>query len=138
MGVSIDTCNVRIIYLLILIIQWFEEDNLHSDVIFFTTSLYIDNGNLEQRGFMLAFLGMFSGYLIYTITPHSAAVRRLTFSPCGSYLATASADCKGMVSCLLTSVKFGYASVKVYIKCFSCSLPSCKTVALRTILFDRM
>lgn len=100
--------------------------------------LYIDNGNLEQRGFMLAFLGMFSGYLIYTITPHSAAVRGLTFSPCGNYLATASADCKGMVSCLLTSVKFGYASVKVYIKCFSCSLPSCKTVALSKILFEKM
>lgn len=41
MGVSIDTCNVHIIYLLILIIQWFEEDNLHSDVIFFTTSCCI-------------------------------------------------------------------------------------------------
>lgn len=41
MGVSIDTCNVCIIYLLILIIQWFEEDNLHSDVIFFTTSCCI-------------------------------------------------------------------------------------------------
>lgn len=38
MGVSIDTCNVRMIYLLILIIQCFEEDNLLSDVIFFTTS----------------------------------------------------------------------------------------------------
>lgn len=45
MGVSIDTCNVHIIYLLILIIQWFEEDHLHSDVIFFYhIMLYIDNG----------------------------------------------------------------------------------------------
>lgn len=41
MGMSIDTRNVRMIYLLILIIQCFEEDNLHSDVIFFTTSYSI-------------------------------------------------------------------------------------------------
>lgn len=80
---------------------------------------------------MLAFLGVFSGSLTYAITPHSAAVRRLTFSPCGSYLVTASADCKGMVSCLLTSVMFRCDSIKVYIRCFSCSLPSCKSVALR-------
>lgn len=87
---------------------------------------------------MLVFLGMFLGYLIYIIIFYFVVVRRLIFSFCGSYLVIVLVDCKGMVSCLLIFVKFGYVFVKVYIKCFSCFFLSCKIVVLRKILFDKM